>query len=189
MDNSELLQEIEKWNSIFSATDNIEPAIYELAFFKIFIKFEKFLSNCFENYSIGIESIHGYKPKRKLEFEDINHLNKVIKKENLSFVNHYEVIKTKSDCFFIDNPFEILTTDATYTTTINQMKVLRDYIAHESQSSKIKYEQQVLNNKPFIPPSEYLLKKNPKKNQTTNYTIYIKSIKIMSNYIINSPTT
>ncbi len=48
MDNQDLLDEINKWNVIFSSSTTIDQSLYELAFFKIFIKFEKFLSDCFE---------------------------------------------------------------------------------------------------------------------------------------------
>ena len=156
MDNQELIDEIDKWNIIFSSTTAIDQSLYELAFFKIFIKFEKFLSDCFENYAIGINSSSGYCPIRRLNFDDLGHLNKVIKKENRSFVNHFEVIKNISDCFFIDNPFEIIKTDPTHTTIVSNMKIIRDYIAHESSAAKNKYVTTILNNRPFIEPYQHL---------------------------------
>lgn len=186
MNNSFLIAEINKWNLIFQSTSNIDKSIYELAFFKIFIKFEKFLSDTFENYAIGNSSIHGYCPNRILNFKDFEHLNKVIKKENRSFVNHYEVIKNISDCFFLDNPFEIIKTDPTYTTSINQMKNIRDYIAHESESARNKYVTNVLNNRPFIEPYEHLMTIKKKYNKSY-YSYYIKSIIEISSYIINEP--
>lgn len=85
MDNSVLLEEIEFWKSKISATN---PEILELAFFKIFIKFEKFISDIFISYSIGNNSCESYCPNRKLNFSDEEHLNAVLKKENKSFVNH-----------------------------------------------------------------------------------------------------
>ncbi len=186
MDNKDLLDEIDKWNLVFSSHSTIDPSLYELAFFKIFIKFEKFLSDCFENYAIGSASSYGYCPTRRLNFDDLNHLNRVIKKENRSFVNHYEVIKNISDCFFIDNPFEIIKTDPTYTTIINQMKIIRDYIAHESLAAKNKYVVTILNNRPFIEPHKHLLQT---KRGTANsfYSHYINSIINISNFIINTP--
>lgn len=187
MNNRDLIDEIEKWNAIFSVTTNIDNSLYELAFFKIYIKFEKFLSDTFENYAIGNTSIHGYCPIRRLTFDDINHLNKLIKKENRSFVNHFEVIKNISDCFFTDNPFNIIKTDSTYTTIISHMKFIRDYIAHESTAAKSKYIQNVLNNRPFIEPFQHLLsiKRSTSKSY---YTYYIESLRDISNFIINTPT-
>lgn len=186
MDNQELLDEIDKWNNIFSSSTTIDPSLYELAFFKIFIKFEKFLSDCFENYAIGITSSTGYCPTRRLNFDDLSHLNLVIKKENRSFVNHYEVIKNISHCFFIDNPFEIIKSDPTYTTIINQMKIIRDYIAHESLAAKNKFIVSVLNNRPFVEPHQHLTS-TKRTTAISYYTYYINSIITISNFIINSP--
>jgi hypothetical protein len=166
MENQELFDEIDKWNNIFSSTTTIDPTLYELAFFKVFIKFEKFLSDCFEKYAVGLGSSSGYLPNRRLNFDDLDHLNRVIKKENISFVNHYEVIKKLSDCFFHDNPFEIIKSDPTFTTIIGQMKIIRDYIAHESTAAKTKYITTILNNRPFIEPHVHLLlvKRNTSKS-------------------------
>jgi hypothetical protein len=186
MNNQELIDEIDKWNNIFSTSSSFDNSIYELAFFKIFIKFEKFLSDSFENYAIGNVSVHGYCPTRRLNFDDISHLNKVIKKENRSFVNHYEVIKSISDCFFTDNPFEIIKTDPNYSNIINQMKVIRDYIAHESDAAKSKYITNVLNNRPFVEPHVHLLTIK-RRTSVSFYTFYINSIIEISNFIINTP--
>ena len=41
MNNSDLIDEIAKWNEILTTKSNKD--LYELAFFKVFIKFEKFL--------------------------------------------------------------------------------------------------------------------------------------------------
>ncbi|BCU63650.1 hypothetical protein F941_02923 [Acinetobacter bouvetii DSM 14964 = CIP 107468] len=186
MNNSFVLAEIEKWETIFASPTQIDNTLYELAFFKIFIKFEKFLSDCFEMYSIGEKSIYGYCPERKLEFLDLEHLYKVIKKPNTSFVNQYDIIKKTSECFFIDDPFSIINKDSNYTTIINEMKTIRDYIAHESNSARNKYETNVLKDKGFIEPFEHL-KRNHRKKNISYYTYYIKSIVEISKYIINQP--
>lgn len=187
MNNQELLDEINKWNLLFTSSTTLDKSIYELAFFKIFIKFEKFLSDCFENYAIGLPSSFGYSPARKLNFDDLGHLHKVIKKDNQLFVNHYDIIKRISDCFFVDNPFEIIKTDPTHSTNLSKMKVLRDFIAHESNSARNKYEINVLNNRPFKEPHEHLLERVKNKSYS-HYTNYINSIIDISNFIINDPS-
>jgi len=188
MNNQDLIDEIDKWNAVFSSASTIDNSLFELAFFKVFIKFEKFLSDSFENYAIGNASIHGYCPPRRLTFDDLDHLNKVIKKENRSFVNHFEVIKNISDCFFTNNPFDIIKTDPNYSTIINQMKVIRDYIAHESSAAKQKYIVSILNNRPFIEPHQHLLSIK-RGTSLSYYTYYINSIKDISNFIINTPVS
>lgn len=184
MNNTDLIEEITKWNEILITKSNKD--LYELAFFKIFIKFEKFLSDVFENYSVGNQSDFGYCPERILCFIDIDHLYKILKKDNKSYINHYESIKNLSNCIFQDNPFEILTTDANYSTDINNMKILRDYIAHESSSSRNKFIKSLLNNKNFIPPNEFLLKKKKVLN-ISNYTHYTNIMTQISCYLINVP--
>lgn len=188
MNNQELIDEVNKWNNLFASAAPNDNSLYELAFFKIFIKFEKFLSDCFENYAIGNTSIHGYSPARRLSFDDLDHLNQIIKRESRTFINHFELIKTISDCFFSDNPFNIIKTDATYSNILNQMKIIRDYIAHESPAAKGKYIQSVLNNRPFVEPHVHLLTIKKGINKS-HYSFYIESMTIISNYIINTPNS
>lgn len=184
MNNKDLIDEIEKWSQTLSNKSNTD--LYELAFFKTFIKFEKFLSDTFENYSIGLQSEHGYCPERKLCFIDIDHLYNIIKKDNKSYLNQYECIKKYSHYIFQDNPFEIITTDANYSTYLNNMKILRDYIAHESPSARNRLISGLLNNRTFISPNEFLLKKNKSLN-ISNYTHYTNIMMEISGYLINVP--
>ena len=44
--------------------------LYEASFFKIFVKFEKYLSDMFELYCVGRQSSLGFVPNRKLAFQD-----------------------------------------------------------------------------------------------------------------------
>lgn len=187
MDNQELLDEINRWNSIFTSDSHLNNTIYELAFFKIFIKFEKFLSVCFENYAIGVPSSFEYCPRRKLIFQDIDHLIGVIKKENSSYIHHFDVIKNISKHVFEDNPFEIINSDSNHTQDISKMKALRDYIAHESDAAKNKYIKITLDNRDFVEPCDYL--RSTKRNTSISYfTYYINKIKDISDFIINRPS-
>lgn len=184
MDNSCLLEEIEFWRTKIS-NDDLE--ILELAFFKIFIKFEKFVSDMFICYSVGNKSSREYCPSRKLSFLDETHLNAIIKKENKSFVNHYESVFKLADHIFQDNPFEILSTDINFCTDIINMKTLRDYIAHESNHAKRLYQERVLGNKKFIKPSEFL--KSIKKSKSISYyTYYVNLMRDSSEYILSGPS-
>jgi hypothetical protein len=183
MDNSILLKEIEFWKSKISPTN---PEILELAFFKIFIKFEKFISDIFVSYSVGNKSFENYCPNRKLCFNDEDHLNAILKKENKSFVNHYETVFRLSEHIFVDNPFEIISTDANFCSDILNMKTIRDYIAHESSHSKRLYCERVLNSMNFIKPYEFLSKKK-KSTSVSYYTHYVELMKESSEYIIKGP--
>lgn len=183
LDNSELINKITKWENILEnnkTTYNDE--LYEIAFFKIFIKFEKFLSVCFEEYCVGNETTDGYCPNRKLNFIDINHLKKVIKHQSQTFINHIDFIKI-SDCFFddSDNPFDIIRIDPTYNGIFDQMKKIRNFIAHESDEAKSKYSEIMNNN--FKPVCKFLSTKKKGKS-ISNYTYYTEAIKKISNYIL-----
>jgi len=184
MNNQVLLDEIEYWEKILPTNTN--PELLELSFFKIFIKFEKFVSDVFISYCIGNISHKAYCPNRKLNFIDEEHLNAIIKKENRGFVNHYESIFKLSEHIFFDNPFEIISRDAILTSEFNNMKIIRDYIAHESSHARSKYESVLLNNKAFIEPFEFL-QKTRRGTAKSNYTHYIEALKNSSEYLLTGP--
>lgn len=183
MDNSILIDEIEFWKSKISPSN---PEILELAFFKIFIQFEKFVSDIFISYSVGNNSSENYCPNRKLSFLNEEHLNAIIKKENKSFVNHYDAVFKLSEHIFVDNPFEILSTDVNFCSEILNMKTIRDYIAHESSHSRRLYCERVLNSQNFIKPSEFLNKKKKSKS-ISYYSYYVDLMRKSSEYIIKGP--
>lgn len=186
MDNLLLQNEISYWQSILPKTNN--PKLLELAFFKIFIKFEKFASDLFIHYSIGNSSIEGYCPNRTLCFLDDTHLNSVIRNKNKGFVNYYENITELSQHIFIDNPFEIITTDSVFSSEFNNMKILRNYIAHESQFAENKYIISLLNNRSFIEPYLFL-EKNRKNTGKSNFTTYVEIMNNTSEYLLKGPVT
>lgn len=66
------------------------------------------------------------------------------------------------------------------------MKTLRDYIAHESDTSRNRFIKCLLNNKTFISPNEFLLKKKKTLN-ISNYTHYTNIMIEISGYLINVP--
>lgn len=185
MDNSELIAEIDRWTNIFqNSSDN---HLYELAFFKIFVKFEKFLADCFEGYCAGNQSLYNYCPSRKLNFLDLNHLQKVLKcNGGGSYVNHSRIIKDFSNYFFDDNdnPFDIITTDPNYSNLYTHMLLVRNVIAHESLEAKNKYHKTVLGErKLYKSPNDYLFSKK-RGARKSYYTIYTEAIKNISDYIV-----
>jgi hypothetical protein len=184
MENDELRNEINNWKQLLQNNGNNQ--LIELAFFKIFIKFEKFISQIFVDYSVGKQSSSGYIPERKLLFSDETHLNYFLKKENKAFINHYQIALELSAHIFIVNPFEILTTDANFSSEVLRMKFLRDYIAHESQHSEQNYKAKVLSNHHDMKPYEFLHKVRNNTNMT-NYSFFIKLMIDSSEYLIKGP--
>lgn len=185
MNNEVLVIEIENWKQLLKKNSNSE--LIELAFFKIFIKYEKFISDIFIHYSIGEKSNFNYCPVRKLNFSDETHLNKIIQKPNTSFINHFDTVLKLSEHIFIDNPFEILTRDANYSSEVGKMKIIRDYIAHESSHSKNKFEKSVTNNA-ILKPHEFLSKTNPRLS-ISYYSQYLKIMEETSDYILKGPVS
>ncbi|MEM0543807.1 hypothetical protein WFZ85_14390 [Flavobacterium sp. j3] len=184
MDNSLVIDEIEYWNGILAESDN--PKLLEMAFFKIYIKFEKFTSDLFIYYCTGQNSSFDFCPERKLPFVDDNHLNGVIGTKNKAYINYYENIIELSEHIFVVNPFEIITRDVNYFNEFNNMKILRNYIAHESLSSRKKYVQSLLGNRDFIEPYEFL-RKIRRNTGKSNLTTYNEIIINSTNYLIARP--
>ena len=182
MENDELKAFISECNQNLSPS---LPLLYEASFFKIYVKFEVYLSNMFEEYCVGNASGKGYRPERKLEFLDKEHLRAVLKGER-QYVDYIKKIEALSKYIFVDNPFNLIFDVAENVTILNQMTALRNYIAHESGEAKIKYVKTCLGNGQFIEPSTYLLKKN-RRTSKSNYTIYIEKIAEISDLILEKP--
>lgn len=182
MENDELKTFIEECNQNLSPS---VPLLYEASFFKIYVKFEVYLANVFEEYCVGIESSKGYCPQRKLAFADKEHLRAILKGDK-QYVDYIKKIEGLSRHIFIDNPFNIIFDVADNNTIFNQMTALRNYIAHESGESKVKYIKTCLGNGDFIEPSVYLLKRN-RRTSKSNYTIFVEKIIEISELILDAP--
>lgn len=181
MENEALLQFIEKCNEELI---NNKPVLYEAYFLKIYVAFENYLGEIFEQYCLGEESSNGYKPKRRLKFDNIEQLRNVLesgKKQN--YIDYIEKIKTLSEDIFQENPFSILLEDAENVTLFNQMTMLRNCIAHESDYSKKKYRESCLGSKSYITPGEFLMSLNKKKSKS-HYSIYIEKIISLSSGLL-----
>lgn len=179
MDNSELIKEIDHWQSVLSSATTTNQLI-ELAFFKIFVKFEKLLTTSFIQYSIGKRSVLNFKPKRKLGFKNIKHLENILVSPYSTFVDYPKILVKKAECIFDDkqNPFGILFSDAIFTDNFKKMQIIRNHIAHESPESIEKYLKKVLNSygiHDLINVSDFLIRKM--KNGDSYYSYYIKIVK------------
>lgn len=182
MENDELKAFISECNKKLSPDI---PLLYEASFFKIYVKFEVYLANIFEEYCVGNESGKWYCPQRKLAFLDKEHLRAILKGEK-QYVDYIKKIEALSKHIFIDNPFNIIFDVADNNTIFNQMTTLRNYIAHESGESRQKYIKTCLGNGDFIEHSAYLLKKN-RRTSKSNYTIFIEKIIEISELILERP--
>lgn len=176
-ENFELIQEITKWNEIIIVNNDL----IEYAFFRVFIKFEKFFLEIFINYASGIKSSSDYIPNRKLNFSDSKHLKDTL---NARFFNiNNDLDNLIKNIFDDDNPLSNFFIDTNYS-FFQRMITLRNYIAHESPESKMKYIQINLNNKKFIEPSDYLKKNVSKSNHISNYSYFIQLVEYYSEIFI-----
>ena len=183
MENDDLKAYIEQCNSM------LEPEkvlLYEASFFKIYVKFEQFISNIFKNYCIGIPSSKAYCPERKLNFIDEEHLRAILKGDK-KYIDYIKKIETLSPHIFINNPFNIIFSVAENNSIFDEMIALRNYIAHESSESKQKYIKTCLGNGEFIEPGQFLTKIN-RRTSTSYYTIYVNKIIEISDLILDPPS-
>ncbi len=183
MDNDSLIEFINKCNEELIPD---KPVLFEAYFLKIYVAFENYLGDIFKKYCLGEPSSEGYIPKRKLEFENIDQLRNIIcAGKKLNYVDYIDAIKNLSSDIFEENPFDIMLEDSENVTLFNQMTMLRNCIAHESDYSKRKYCEACLNSKEYKPPGEFLISKN-KRNSKSYFTIYVEKIKELSFGIITA---
>lgn len=170
----EFLLEIKKWEeAIISNSDLID-----LAFFKIFVKFEKLLLDSIINYAIGNKSSKDYIPNRKLQFQDFEHLRKTVTDKQYIDVSN-RLGQLCDQLFEENNPFTFFFNSSDQQ-EYKCMQAIRNYIAHESPESHEKFKKIVLNNKDkSLTPNDFLLLQ--KSRGSTYFNSYIEMLK---NYAI-----
>ena len=182
-----LNSEIDYWIEKL-ANQNKDDELYlrmvEMAFFKIFVKFEDLLTFKFKKYCIGTGNGE-YIPERKLNFTDISHLEGVLKSGRTSYVD-LSKIQEVSKHIFEKDPFGLIFN--TFHEELSKMKYIRNYIAHESEESKNKYCRYVLevDESRFISPGNFLIK-IPRGRETSNFDFFINEIR-KQREIIMDPT-
>lgn len=177
-ENDDLLNEIRKWDNLINENEEF----LEIAFFKIFVKFENFVIEMIMMYATGQQSSKAYCPNRRLNFEDAKHLKDTL---NTNYIDVSEKTeKLVSQIFEDNNPFSFFfsSEDSNF---YNQLKCVRNFIAHESPESKEKYIKKALFNQPFIEPNEYLKKKYQNISVESKYTKFIKIVTAYSDMILN----
>ena len=151
---------------------------YDIAILKIWIKFENYLGEVFLNYAIGHSSEYGYSPKLKIQFCDEYHFYIFMREGNKKYIEYLNKIETLSEHIFEKNPFDIILKDYDRKNKFEQLKCLRNYIAHESEEAKSKLIKSCFRGKKedFITP-DHFLKSHPKKNREKSYySIYVDLI-------------
>lgn len=161
---------------------------YDIALFKIWIQFEKFLSNLFLSYATGNPSETGYVPPLNLQFKSEEQFNAFMVDGNKKYIEYFDKIEKLSKHIFVVNPFDILLSDAKYKPVVQEVRALRNYIAHESGEAKRKVINACFsgNERRFVDPNEYL-KSRERETRNTYYTYYTTCIAEMVDILIEAP--
>lgn len=182
---SEIITSITDWTAWASDSNNNG---YDLALLKIWIQFEKFISELFVVYATGSSSEEGFAPRLKIRFADEEQLNVFLREGNRTYIDYPAQIKRLSKYIFENDPFDILFLDAAISNAYNQIVAIRNYIAHESGEAKSKMIKQCFGGREdkFKLPNEFLLSKVKGSNKTY-YTYYIETISNAAKLLVNPP--
>ena len=178
---------ISEW-TVWAAKPEVQR--YDIALLKIWIQFERFVGELFVTYATGNTSEKGYCPTLKIKFQDEEQFNAFMRDGTKKYVEYLDKIEKLSSHIFKENPFEVILLDANIKPSFDQMRAIRNYIAHESGEAKRKLINTCFsgNEKNFVEPNEYL-KSREKLTKDSYYTYYVKTIEAILALLIEDPTT
>ncbi len=172
MNVSEIKQKIQELNAWARDTD-----CYDIALFRIWLIFEKYLIEKFIQYSIGetgdVQSI-----TYKIKFLDKEHLSYFLKGDR-TFVEYLGKIEKLSKHIFENNPFTIIIDDATHSKIYNELKTIRNQVAHDSDESRTKFFKDCLFSRQSdkeLGVNEYLKRDTNQKIGQSNYSRLIEGV-------------
>ena len=186
MTTNEIKTTITTWNNCAS---NPHVQRYDIALLKIWIQFERFISELIITYSTGQPSEMGYLPTLKIRFQDEEQFNAFMREGNKKYVEYLSKIEKLSKHIFIDDPFDVIFLDATNKTAYEQLKALRNYIAHESGEAKSKLINLCFsgNANNFLEPNNFLLTRE-RSTRNTYYTYYTTIIQNIVELLVDPPS-
>ena len=163
-----------------------ETECFDIAIFRCWIQFEKFLIDKFIEFSTQYSKLGDI---RKLNFDSAEHFKAFLRGDR-SYIEYISKIEILSKHIFKDNknPFDILISDQNYASVFKKLKVIRNHIAHESEESLRKYTNEIFSSKQenVISPNDYLKSWANKSKTESNYSFYIRNLKNISR-LIESP--
>jgi hypothetical protein len=184
---NDFIEEISLWKDSLGDSNSR----YDLAFLKIYIKFEVLMSDIFLLYASGKPSEFGFTPQRRLSFDSEEHIRKIFSygksyTDYLSLIEKHNIYK---EIFTPDtDPFNLIFSDPVFNTEFMKMRLLRNYITHESKESKYLYESKVLKTyswNSYLHPSDFLQKKCSHKSQYTIYGLWINLLQKNSKILLD----
>jgi len=115
--------------------------ITELSFSNIFVAYETFNENSFIKYMLGGEASHGYKPRRYVFPKDEEHARKMTLQDYIAYTDWSspDKIKRRAEyCFRNGEPYK--QNIDLFASVLQNIKTIRNYIAHSSFDAKEKFE-------------------------------------------------
>lgn len=199
----EVKQEIEFWRNFFDNSKEINQEVidrlYETAFIKIYIKFEKCFIQIFLDCidlggKFGSHDLQSYLSYPSNEYG----LEKLLKTAfGNSYYLNFDKIKDLHPLLINkrSSPFENIFTSID-SSKLKQMTRLRNYYAHESQESKEKYRRTFFKQNHNLTSEEenisFVLNQSLHGKHKTRYQDYIELLEIMINILedieLNSPS-
>lgn len=182
---SDIINSINEWTKWVSKPENCR---YDIALFKIWIQFEKFIGNLFVAYSTGQPSEYGFVPDLKLRFESEEQLNAFLREGNRTYVDYLTQIERLSKHIFVNNPFDVIFLDSVANDAYHQIVAIRNYIAHESGEAKGKMIKTCFggDETKFKVPNDFLLTQIHKTGKTY-YTHYVDIMRNVVLLLVNPP--
>lgn len=155
----------------------------EGVYFSAYRSFETFIEEIFILYSQGKASILGKKPKTYLNPRDYNHAYELIKssKAYLEWNNPDHVIGRAETYLKDGGPVKQVV--AANRVVLNDMRKIRNHIAHNSKESFSQYQKVIMNHFRTLPlkiprPGEYLVMMVPRSSPPTHYLLfYLENLK------------
>ena len=192
IDNSSLFNDINSEQvfiqSVFSnphISSIIEDRLLEYSFIRCFVKFQHFISLCFESYASGDSSVNGYTPERRLTFSSPEHLHSLFDmlRKGYNIDTLESGIKNYSKHIFVPgkDPFALIFQDNRLWTNYNKSRIIRNYLMHQSASSVKEYYDTILggdNSKPII-ASQDLRRIDSTETLYTELTESLKKISLV----------
>ena len=161
VDNTTLLNQIDGYIALVKRTTinpNIEEEVknnlLEYSLIKCFVATQRFISDTFDEYCSGGNSVRGYTPERRLTFDSSLHLHSFFDALKKGYLDSLENgIKSYSKYIFVSgkDPFALVVQDSRLWSAYNKGRYIRNFLVHSSPSATNEYYQNILNGDKRIP--------------------------------------
>lgn len=95
---NDIINTVEQWTNWARQSPD---GRFDVALFKIWIQFEKFLAELFINYAIGNPSETGFVPNLKLHFRDETQLHAFLREGNRTYIEYLSKIEKLLNTYLI----------------------------------------------------------------------------------------